>query len=967
MEIQSEEDQALHQQQQEFIAQLQVESDRLQVEQESFEDIEWRYLEAKKAIKIVFQDGTVTPEEKKLFQELHDQYAARVSKNGIEQIMAENAPSNRKRRRRSPSRSPSPLFEPQDKPDLDGPVKSRKISASSKKTRCKTRKRSSQRSDLAERDKKVKKILRRLIAEAPPEKKQAAHKDSARVLNAINQIGPDSIEYLGNGEWSVEGMRTAVKTHQLIHAGWMIERETSTEGPEGGILGDKMGLGKTVCALVSMILAKRSLGSEEPKTNLVVVLTGLRDQWMNEAAMHTVESTSDNPTGLGQIHAFNPKTGFDAEMRQFRKADVVFVTYPELCSAFKNVKYPPDLSEEEKDEYFDDHIRPGLPAIFQYKFRAVYLDEGHQIRNSGTGAAMACQKLMSESRWVLTGTPMTNDPTDLYSVFKFIRHPKVFKLTQKEFNVYYRGSGSNRAKSMNDKTGFNFEWVATLVFESTRSWTYQDELFGRLLTNIPDPIFFDLCKDLSAPEKIIYSTVRKRLKKLAVDRSKDPNATKAHKFVDGLLMRLRQMTGHVLLIHPAIFRKLTDEDVDLIERKICEHAQQTLDPRANDYIVAVRELQKGNACVACGLQADDLQWAACNHAYCHDCLGDQEDLFVEQDKTCERCKRPVYPLVDEAEHEKNEKPRWLNKNGKVIPSTKSAEVVDLLRAWRDPVTGDPSAKAVVFTTFKDALKLLADTFKEQKWKFSMLRADMKPHERTESIKKFNEDPETFIMLATNGVGGAGLNLTAAGYLINYDQYFNESTELQAIGRIVHSMLYQIPITSEEYILAHDLSSTYAVSTAQKNSIHSQDELANDLHTQYQILIEGLEAEHKKKETALLDKIQTAETRYQELESKYQKDFHKLKNKSTKHISKPHRVENAIAVPDNNTELATDNTTKTSESPFQSVSSSVVDFDELCSICRSRHLQKVAARSGAFMTFEESCELTFGGFLDWEMP
>ncbi|KAG9564850.1 hypothetical protein KCU71_g7361, partial [Aureobasidium melanogenum] len=180
------------------------------------------------------------------------------------------------------------------------------------------------------------------------------------------------------------------------------------------------------------------------------------------------------------------------------------------------------------------------------------------------------------------------------------------------------------------------------------------------------------------------------------------------------------------------------------------------------------------------------------------------------------------------------------------------------------------------------------------------------------------------------------------------------------------MFYVNSFTFEKLLLTHDPSSTRTMPTAQKSSIHSQDELANDLHAQYQIQIEDLKAEHKKKEAALLDKIQTAETRYQELKSKYQKDFHNLKNKSTKHISKPHRDESAIAVPDNNTESATDNTTKTSESPFQSVGSSVVDFDELCSICRSRHLQKVAARSGAFLTFEEDWELTFGGILDWDI-
>ncbi|KAG9656663.1 hypothetical protein KCU64_g5718, partial [Aureobasidium melanogenum] len=124
-----------------------------------------------------------------------------------------------------------------------------------------------------------------------------------------------------------------------------------------------------------------------------------------------------------------------------------------------------------------------------------------------------------------------------------------------------------------------------------------------------------------------------------------------------------------------------------------------------------------------------------------------------------------------------------------------------------------------------------------------------------------------------------------------------------------------------------------MSTAQKNSIYSQDELANNLHAQYQILIEDLKAQHNKGKTILLDKIQTAETRYQELKSKYQKNFYNLKSKCTEHTSKPHHNENATAVPDNNEESAEDNTTKTDESPARSAGSSLVDFDELCSICR----------------------------------
>jgi SNF2 family DNA or RNA helicase len=117
----------------------------------------------------------------------------------------------------------------------------------------------------------VKQTLRRLIADAPAEKKQAAIQDSARVLHAIKQFPPGSVKYLRDDLWWVEGLKTSVKHHQLIHAGWMNERETSKRDPKGGILADMMGLGKTLCSLTSMVHGKTPSRSKESKTNLVVV------------------------------------------------------------------------------------------------------------------------------------------------------------------------------------------------------------------------------------------------------------------------------------------------------------------------------------------------------------------------------------------------------------------------------------------------------------------------------------------------------------------------------------------------------------------------------------------------------------------------------------------------------------------------------------------------------------------------
>ncbi|KEQ77877.1 hypothetical protein M436DRAFT_17923, partial [Aureobasidium namibiae CBS 147.97] len=578
-------------------------------------------------------------------------------------------------------------------------------------------------------------------------------------------------------------MKTPIKHHQVIHAGWMNEQETSKRGPKGGILADKMGLGKTLCTLTSMVHGKLPARSKESRTNLVVVPKSLKDQWIIEARKHTIQPSSDGMLGLGAIISYSTESSSEAQMLIFEGADLVIVTYPELCSAFKNVRYPKELadaSDKDKEKFFNKSVRPKLPAIFRFKFRAVYLDEGHTIRNVDTISSTACHKLLSKYRWILTGTPMFNDPTDLYSVLDFVRHPTVFKLTFKGFKTLYKGVENS------DDDKINHEWVATLLHETMRSWTYEDELFGYPLTIIPDSVTSEHSRHLSVPERAIYSVVYDRLKELALEANPDPgpDGEKTYKFVAGLFMVLRQMTGHVLVLRPSTFKHLTDDDMRAICREI--NRPPVRDPFADDYIAALLKLQRSTTCTICKKRTKYIRWAVCHHAYCEGCLTEIMHIAAERgraDAVCELCKLPLGELTDAAQDAKDDKPKWLNDSGKAIPSTKSSAVVDLVRKWRDPLTGDPQAKVLVLTTYKESHKLLAATFEEEDWNFTALTSEMSNAERNDSVSRFKLEPETFIMLATSGVGGTGLNLMNAKYLINYDHYWNEATEGQARGRI----------------------------------------------------------------------------------------------------------------------------------------------------------------------------------------
>jgi SNF2 family DNA or RNA helicase len=267
------------------------------------------------------------------------------------------------------------------------------------------------------------------------------------------------------------------------------------------------------------------------------------------------------------------------------------------------------------------------------------------------------------------------------------------------------------------------------------------------------------------------------------DSDDDPGIADEHKLRVVSTTVFRQMAGHVLLIRPDIFRYLTDENMTEIDDKInnpeivqryeptetstgrcpTESNETSLDLYANDYLVALCELQRGNTCVVCEKRAEDPRWAACNHAYCHGCLLSEMHLAAAQGHItkCKFCDLRAGRCVEEDEHEKHTKLRWLNKNGKVIPSTKSSAVIRQLKAWRDPETGDPQAKTVVFTTFKDSHKLLAASLKEERWTFTTLTADLSPKERNENVIRFKNDPKICILLATSGIGGTGLNLMNA--------------------------------------------------------------------------------------------------------------------------------------------------------------------------------------------------------------
>ncbi len=156
----------------------------------------------------------------------------------------------------------------------------------------------------------------------------------------------------------------------------------------GACLADDMGLGKTIQVIAFFLLVKHQVKQAKPKYNLLIVPASLLGNWQSELMRFA--------PSLTYFVMHSSTTSRDIIMHSNKEnlpqCDLIITTY-----AFVN----------------------RLEWLSTIDWHVIVLDEAQLIKNAATKQTRAIKKLTSYIRFTLTGTPIENRLSDLWSLFDF--------------------------------------------------------------------------------------------------------------------------------------------------------------------------------------------------------------------------------------------------------------------------------------------------------------------------------------------------------------------------------------------------------------------------------------------------------------------------------------------------------------------------------------------------------------------
>ncbi len=280
----------------------------------------------------------------------------------------------------------------------------------------------------------------------------------------------------------------------------------------GGVLADDMGLGKTVQALALLLAVKNEdakiEGKRKPFKVLIVAPTSVVSNWLREM----------DKFAPSLRHALWHGAERKERQDEMEDADVVVTSYALL----------------RRDE----------ELLKEIDWRYVILDEAQQIKNPLSATARAAKRLRADRRLALSGTPIENRLSEIWSIFDFVS-PGLLGPLDKFEERYSRpiDNGDRKAAERLRAT------IHPFILRRTKAEVARD---------LPEKIETDQFCELTGEQSSLYAAVLKEVRAQVMGEVERQGLARSHIMILAGLTRLRQAACDPRLL--GLPRQFGDED-----------------------------------------------------------------------------------------------------------------------------------------------------------------------------------------------------------------------------------------------------------------------------------------------------------------------------------------------------------------------------------------------------------------------
>lgn len=290
----------------------------------------------------------------------------------------------------------------------------------------------------------------------------------------------------------------------------------------GGILADDMGLGKTLQVITFLLSEFLEAKQEENRRSLIVTPASLVFNWNNEFRRFAPALPVKMVVGSAEERK--------AIVQSSQSRDILITSY--------------------------DLLKRDIEAYEGIVFYCQVLDEAQYIKNHNTQAAGAVKKILSGCRFALTGTPVENRLSELWSIFDYLMPGFLYS--------YQRFRNEIEIPVVQEQR----EDVTRRLRKMIRPFVLR-RLKQEVLKELPEKLEENIFAKLSGEQQKLYDAHVKRMK-LMLDSQTDAEFKNAKIQILAELTRLRQLCCDPSLIY-ADFRDNSaklEMCVDLIRNAI---------------------------------------------------------------------------------------------------------------------------------------------------------------------------------------------------------------------------------------------------------------------------------------------------------------------------------------------------------------------------------------------------------------